>query len=623
MSDNRVDRGDANKWVEYKTDSRVFWVHTDTKEKVYEKPLCLATGEERQNILTEKQNRRDFFAAMESNIIRRLSSASAAATTTTTDDGYLVINAAESKQSGAESSRHQLSLNQSKECMGTISMGMTGLTVSGPDAAEKYFDFNTPGSELVSTERSSNINLGMMSGVVRSGSGSISPTTSSSSSSSSSSSGHGLAKARTISSLDLTSISQSGDATVLAEVNRVLGVGSMSLSASTDADVLPRFLRERKDSMDHNDGKHFPWEKEDRDTATAAATKTHTKEKQSCDRADKVDAKKRARRRRNSTGTMYVTATMAKQDNEATIKCVCSVIHAYIEDAARLQKRCQLEYSYFQDFPTAKRNNGHSPSSSIKMPAGGGTGGSHYPPGGGSRGIGSATVDDWVVGTPPARSISSEGGMGYMLGSFSSPKSRTASEDLGPEMHDVPNVDTIILFFKCIFNTSQLEGECIIICLIYCDRLIKESAGRFVIRHDNWRSTIFVCLVMASKVWDDLSMWNSDFSQIVPGYDLGRLNKLELRMLEQLKYDMKVPAGQYAKYYFILRSLITQLGISGASDTEKMSKNTRLDLSLHMSIPSNIKQSPIRFPIKSRGAIPHLMSVRILFYCASFLSFPF
>ena len=57
----------------------------------------------------------------------------------------------------------------------------------------------------------------------------------------------------------------------------------------------------------------------------------------------------------------------------------------------------------------------------------------------------------------------------------------------------------------------------------------------------------------------DLSMWNSDFSQIVPGYDLERLNKLELRMLEALKYDMKVPAGQYAKYYFILRTMADDL----------------------------------------------------------------
>ena len=107
---------------------------------------------------------------------------------------------------------------------------------------------------------------------------------------------------------------------------------------------------------------------------------------------------------------------------------------------------------------------------------------------------------------------------------------------------------------------------------------MKETNNGFCIRHDNWHSAVFVCLMMASKVWDDLSMWNSDFSQIIPGYDLDRLNSLELCVLDALHYDMKVPPGQYAKYYFILRSLISQLGLSTATDTEELLEGSSLDL---------------------------------------------
>jgi hypothetical protein len=65
---------------------------------------------------------------------------------------------------------------------------------------------------------------------------------------------------------------------------------------------------------------------------------------------------------------------------------------------------------------------------------------------------------------------------------------------------------------------------------------------------------------MASKVWDDLSFWNVDFSLVCPEFTLARLNELESSMLEALGYVIKVPAGEYAKYYFHARSIATTLG---------------------------------------------------------------
>ena len=68
---------------------------------------------------------------------------------------------------------------------------------------------------------------------------------------------------------------------------------------------------------------------------------------------------------------------------------------------------------------------------------------------------------------------------------------------------------------------------------------------------------------MASKVWDDLSMWNSDFSQVSNHlFDLKRVNELELTMLDAFNYEVKVSASDYAKYYFQLRSLIARLKFS-------------------------------------------------------------
>ena len=124
----------------------------------------------------------------------------------------------------------------------------------------------------------------------------------------------------------------------------------------------------------------------------------------------------------------------------------------------------------------------------------------------------------------------------------------------------VPSLDLVVRFFDNAFSKSQMESECIIMCLIYIERLIKVTKGRFCIRFDNWRPTVFACMILASKVWDDLSMWNVDFSQISPAFDLQRINELELAVLEALHYEVKVPAGEYAKYYFHLRSMIARLG---------------------------------------------------------------
>ena len=126
-----------------------------------------------------------------------------------------------------------------------------------------------------------------------------------------------------------------------------------------------------------------------------------------------------------------------------------------------------------------------------------------------------------------------------------------------------PKLDAIFEFFNFVFQKSQLESECIIIALIYMERLVKDTSGGIQVRHDNYRSIIFACLVMASKVWDDLSMWNVDFSHVSPAFNLERINALEVAVLRALRFSIKVTAGEYAKYYFLLRSMISQLGLDG------------------------------------------------------------
>jgi Cyclin, N-terminal domain len=129
-----------------------------------------------------------------------------------------------------------------------------------------------------------------------------------------------------------------------------------------------------------------------------------------------------------------------------------------------------------------------------------------------------------------------------------------------------PSLDQITTFYRDVFRRAQMEHDCIIMSLIYVERLIKQTQGSLRPRTGNWRSVLFSCMVLASKVWDDMSMWNADFSQTCPAgveFSLARINELEIAVLNALEYKTKVVASEYAKYYFLLRSMLIKSGLGG------------------------------------------------------------
>lgn len=145
------------------------------------------------------------------------------------------------------------------------------------------------------------------------------------------------------------------------------------------------------------------------------------------------------------------------------------------------------------------------------------------------------------------------------------------------ERPEPPALEDICFFYRDIFRRSQMESDCIIMSLIYVERLIKSTDGALRPRTSNWRSLLFSCMILASKVWDDLSMWNADFSQACPPgvqFTLKRINELEVAVLSALKFIVKVPASEYAKYYFVLRSMLIKSGLGGGD----MLSNTPLDV---------------------------------------------
>jgi Cyclin, N-terminal domain len=120
--------------------------------------------------------------------------------------------------------------------------------------------------------------------------------------------------------------------------------------------------------------------------------------------------------------------------------------------------------------------------------------------------------------------------------------------------YTIPSEAEIYDFAHRLFKAVQLSSECSIVCLIYVERLMETA--KVPLLSDTWRP-IFMCgLLLASKVWQDLSSWNIEFACVYPQYSLESINRLELLFLRNVKWDLYISSSSYAKYYFALRSLV-------------------------------------------------------------------
>jgi len=117
----------------------------------------------------------------------------------------------------------------------------------------------------------------------------------------------------------------------------------------------------------------------------------------------------------------------------------------------------------------------------------------------------------------------------------------------------VPTADQINNFLSRIFGKLSLSVECAIVALLYAERLM--SQGKIAMNGRNWRPILLASILMASKMWDDLSSWNIEFSELFPIFTLKEINQLEKLFLQEINYNLFISGTEYARYYFALRGL--------------------------------------------------------------------
>jgi hypothetical protein len=132
---------------------------------------------------------------------------------------------------------------------------------------------------------------------------------------------------------------------------------------------------------------------------------------------------------------------------------------------------------------------------------------------------------------------------------------------------EIPTVEHIYRFAKHLFTNAQLSSECTIVCLVYVERLMER--GNIGLLATNWRPILLCGLLLASKVWQDLSSWNVEFrsppppptprpaphtddtrsdvfglrvpwlgSTIYPQFTVSNINRLERNFLHHIRWDL-------------------------------------------------------------------------------------
>jgi len=118
---------------------------------------------------------------------------------------------------------------------------------------------------------------------------------------------------------------------------------------------------------------------------------------------------------------------------------------------------------------------------------------------------------------------------------------------------EVPSEREVYKFCKKLLIYGKMEKEVSIVALIYIEKVIIKTG--LLMNELNWRHFLFTALVLASKVWDDQSFENIHFTKAFPDVSIKQINELERIYLKCLDYQLNINGSEYAKYYFILRTI--------------------------------------------------------------------
>ena len=221
--------------------------------------------------------------------------------------------------------------------------------------------------------------------------------------------------------------------------------------------------------------------------------------------------------RRNTTGTISLKETPFTLDVDGTIQSICTVYRVFIVE------------SMSETLPSSSPASVHDIFADLE-----------------------ASVFDDSFGNPFYRCKGN--GVDFER------RSQHVVDD--PHGANIPSLEEITFFVTYVYDNCQMESDVLIPCLLYCERIMTITKGAVQPNVRNWRSILLSCLLLASKVWDDCSMWPVDFSCVcrkgptsLQPFNLRRINELEVAFLKLINFNAHISASEYTRCYFYLQEL--------------------------------------------------------------------
>lgn len=115
-----------------------------------------------------------------------------------------------------------------------------------------------------------------------------------------------------------------------------------------------------------------------------------------------------------------------------------------------------------------------------------------------------------------------------------------------------PTLEEMYYYCKYVIISGRMEKEIPILCLVYLERFLTKTG--VLMNHTNWKRLTLISLLLASKIWDDDSLENVHFPQVMPDVTLKEIANLEKVFLSLIDFDLMIRGSEYAKYYFILKT---------------------------------------------------------------------
>ncbi|XP_001095265.1 cyclin-Y-like protein 2 isoform X1 [Macaca fascicularis] len=122
-----------------------------------------------------------------------------------------------------------------------------------------------------------------------------------------------------------------------------------------------------------------------------------------------------------------------------------------------------------------------------------------------------------------------------------------------------PEHKFIFRFVRTLFKAIRLTAEFAIVSLIYIERLV--SYADIDICPTNWKRIVLGAILLASKVWSDMAVWNEDYCKLFENITVEEMNELERQFLKLINYNIGVTGSVYSRFYFDLRSLAHDNGL--------------------------------------------------------------